>query len=55
MGVHLGSEGSDSCGIVAGTVESGSSFQMPPELHDQPFVCCIGKDRPCSITAKDTI
>ena len=47
------------CGIVAGTVETGSPFQMPPELQDQPFVCSIGKsqngpfqDRPCSIIKK---
>ena len=50
------------CGIVASTVESGSSFQMPPELQDQPFVCSMGKrqngpfqDCPCSITARDAI
>ena len=30
-------------GGIAGTVESGSSFRMPPELQDQPFVCSIGK------------
>ena len=47
------------CGIVAGTVETGSPFQMPPELQDQPFVCSIGKsqngpfqNRPCSIIKK---
>ena len=50
------------CGIIAGTVESGSSFEIPPELQDQPFVCTIGKsqnglfqDCPCSITARDAI
>ena len=46
-GVHQVSEivnlGDIYCGIVAGTVESGSSFQMPPEVQDQPFVCSIGK------------
>ena len=30
------------CGIV---VETGSPFQMPPELQDQPFVCSIGKSQ----------
>ena len=47
------------CGIVAGTVETGSPFQMPPELQDQPFVCSIGKsqngpfqDCPCNIIKK---
>ena len=50
------------CGIVAGTIESGSSLQMPPELEDQPFICSIGQsqngpfqDCPCSITARDAI
>ena len=46
-GVHQVSEiatlGDIYCGIVAGTVETGSPFQMPPELQDQPFVCSIGK------------
>ena len=41
-GVHQVSEivtlGDIYCGIIAGTVESGSPFQMPPELQDQPFV-----------------
>lgn len=40
-GVHQVSEivtlGDIYCGIVAGTIESGSSLQMPPELEDQPF------------------
>ena len=31
-----------SCVIVAGTIESDSSLQMPPELEDQPFICFIG-------------
>ena len=48
-GVHQVSEvvtlGDIYCGIVAGIVESGSSFQMPPELQDQPFVCSIGKSQ----------
>ena len=63
-GVHQVSEivtlGDIYCGIVAGTVESGSPFQMPPELKDQPFVCSIGKCQdgpfqpcPCSVTARD--
>ena len=50
------------CDIIAGTVESGSSFEVPPELQDQPFVCTLGKsqngpfqDCPCSITARDAI
>ena len=59
-GVHQVSEiATIYCGIVAGTVETGSPFQMPPELQDQPFVCSIGKsqngpfqDCPCSIIKK---
>ena len=65
-GVHQVSEivnlGDSYCGITAGTVESSSSFWMPPELQDQLFVCSIGKsqngpfqDCPSSITAGDAI
>ena len=61
-GVHQVSEiATIYCGIVAGTVETGSPFQMPPELQDQPFVCSIGKsqngpfqDGPYSIKKKKT-
>ena len=63
-GVHQVSEtatlGGIYLGIVSGTVESGSSFWMPSDLQDWPFVRSIGKsqdgpfqDCPCSIIGKD--